>query len=87
MIWFLGLILVLLGMFLIISAILQREEKFQERLTETQEKGETEKKYGGVVLIGPIPIVFGETRLAVVALVLTIILMLLSLILLFGWFT
>ncbi|MDI9610141.1 MAG: TIGR00304 family protein [Archaeoglobaceae archaeon] len=85
MIWFLGIFLVLLGLFVMISAFFQRRETFPERMPNFQDKGNLEKKYGGVVLIGPIPIVFGETRLAVVALVLSIILMLLSVALIFGW--
>lgn len=41
-------------------------------------------KGGGVILIGPIPIVFGESRYAVVALVLAIVLMVLSFFFIFG---
>ncbi|TDA25660.1 MAG: TIGR00304 family protein, partial [Archaeoglobi archaeon] len=40
----------------------------------------------GVVLIGPIPIVFGDARMAVIALILTIMLILLSFSLILGWF-
>jgi len=42
------------------------------------EKKRREIKGGGVILIGPIPIVFGESRFAVYALILAIVLMLLS---------
>ncbi|NOY11929.1 MAG: DUF131 domain-containing protein, partial [Archaeoglobi archaeon] len=38
----------------------------------------TEVKGGGVVLIGPIPIVFGDSKYAVYALILSIVLMLLA---------
>ena len=51
------------------------EPEFEE---EKKRKKKTEAKAGGVVLIGPIPIVFGESKFAVYALILTIILMLLA---------
>ncbi|MBE8538636.1 DUF131 domain-containing protein [Geoglobus acetivorans] len=38
-------------------------------------------KAGGVVLIGPIPIVFGDSKYATYALILTLVIMLLSIIL------
>lgn len=44
---------------------------------------EKEKKFGGVVLIGPLPIIFGEARMAIVASILAIILMLLALLFIF----
>lgn len=49
-------------------------------------RSEKKVKGGGVVLIGPIPIVFGESRYAVVALILAILLMLLSFFFMFGGF-
>lgn len=87
MIWTLGLLLLFFGLFLIITAFLHNERhlKFEEENSGFREKIREEKKYGGVVLIGPIPIVFGDTKLAVIALILTITLMLLSLLLIFGW--
>ncbi|MEM0301803.1 MAG: TIGR00304 family protein [Archaeoglobaceae archaeon] len=85
MIWLMGLLLVFLGIILIISAFLAQEESKNEKLAEFLEQSEG-KKYGGVVLIGPIPIVFGDAKLAIVAMVLAITLMLLSLILILGWF-
>jgi len=58
------------------------EERENERLKEREELEPKRKKVdvkgGGVVLIGPIPIVFGESRFAVYALILAIVLMLLS---------
>ncbi|MCS7130513.1 MAG: TIGR00304 family protein [Archaeoglobaceae archaeon] len=87
MIWLLGLILMLIGLFLVFLTLFQKEERLPEKLPEFKEESRVEKKYGGVVLIGPLPIVFGETRLAIVALILTIILMLLSFAFIFGWFT
>lgn len=47
-------------------------EEFDESKKKEKVKG------GGVILIGPVPIVFGESRYAVVALVLAILLMVLS---------
>ncbi|MEM0214485.1 MAG: TIGR00304 family protein [Archaeoglobaceae archaeon] len=85
MIWLMGLLLVFMGIILIISAFLAQEESKNEKLAEFLKQSEG-KKYGGVVLIGPIPIVFGDAKLAIVAMVLAITLMLLSLILILGWF-
>ncbi|AIY90608.1 TIGR00304 family membrane protein [Geoglobus acetivorans] len=42
---------------------------------------EGEVKAGGVVLIGPIPIVFGDSKYATYALILTLVVMLISIIL------
>ncbi|MCS7143842.1 MAG: TIGR00304 family protein [Archaeoglobaceae archaeon] len=92
MIWLLGVILLLLGIFLIISSFLARERTENLKLPETPmipsfpEYQEKERKFGGVVLIGPIPIVFGNTKLAIVALILAIILMLLSIVFLMRWY-
>ena len=49
---------------------------------EREEKRKREVKTGGVVLIGPIPIVFGDSKYAFYALILTIVLMVMSIILL-----
>lgn len=89
MIWLLGVILLLIGIFLIISSFLTRERTEDLKFPETPKlpsfpEHQEEKKFGGVVLIGPIPIVFGNTKLAVVALVLAIILMILSIVFLMG---
>ncbi len=56
------------------------EEEFLEPYEEDFERKKKKTKVtgGGVVLIGPIPIVFGESRFAVIALILAIVLMLLS---------
>ncbi|AKG92488.1 TIGR00304 family protein [Geoglobus ahangari] len=63
----------------------EREPEFEdlyERESVEREWGEDEKKVevkgGGVVLIGPIPIVFGDSKYAVYALILSIVLMLLA---------
>ncbi|WP_456478758.1 TIGR00304 family membrane protein [Geoglobus ahangari] len=57
-------------------------EDLYEREPVEREGGKEEKKVevrgGGVVLIGPIPIVFGDSKYAVYALILSIVLMLLA---------
>ncbi len=56
------------------------EEDYDDDLRKREKK----VKGGGVILIGPIPIVFGESRYAVVALILAIVLMILSFFFIFG---
>ncbi len=66
-----GLVLVLLGMGVIVVAMLSQARK-----------GGTKVSGGGVVLIGPIPIIFGsDAKWATVAIVLAIVLVALTLIL------
>ncbi len=50
---------------------------------EDGDKERAKVRGGGVILIGPIPIVFGESRFAVYALILAIILMILSIVFIF----
>jgi|Deesub1362B_J571_1020462.scaffolds.fasta_scaffold00357_18 uncharacterized protein (TIGR00304 family) len=57
---------------------MSRDERWEERKEKREVKG------GGVILIGPIPIVFGESRYAVYALILAIVLMALSILFLAG---
>lgn len=55
------------------------EEEYEGKtLTDAEREREIEVKGGGVVLIGPIPIVFGDSKYAVYALILSIVLMLLA---------
>lgn len=54
-------------------------ERFEPPLKE-------EKKFGGVVLIGPLPIIFGDAKIAIFASLIALILMLLAIILMTGWF-
>ncbi len=83
MFWLLGVILLIFGIIFILLGILGfREEELEEE--EEREEVKKEVKAGGVVLIGPIPIVFGESKYAVIALILTIVLMVISLILMLG---
>ena len=87
--------LVILGTFLIFRGLtesyeelewyeprrVRRYEEYEPEFEEERRKKKTEVKAGGVVLIGPIPIVFGESRFAVYALILTIVLMLMAIML------
>lgn len=61
----------------------ESEDKDEKRYSEEFRKRK-KVKGGGVILIGPIPIVFGESRYAVVALILAIVLMLISFFLMLG---
>lgn len=56
----------------------QYELKREYGYSEEDREVKKEVRGGGVILIGPIPIVFGESRYAFYALVLAIILMVLS---------
>jgi len=56
------------------------EEDDYEYVLEKKKRRKTEVKGGGVILIGPIPIVFGDSRIAFYTLILTIVLMILSII-------
>lgn len=85
MFWLIAVILVLIGFYLIITGL--REEVEIKPMKIKVEK-EQEEEYmpkrrkisgGGVVLIGPVPIVFGESRFTFFALILAMILMILSL--------
>ncbi len=76
-----GIILLMLGFFLIIISMMRKEsEKLESKMyPEDHEYKERRVKGGGVILIGPIPIVFGsDKRSALIAMILAIVLMLLS---------
>ncbi|MET1124601.1 MAG: TIGR00304 family protein [Archaeoglobaceae archaeon] len=76
----LALILIVAGLLLIVQGLLEREVETEEDF-EDLEEFEPKKKVtgGGVVIIGPIPIVFGESKYAFYALILATILTLLLL--------
>lgn len=99
MLEYIALILIILGMYFIISGLRDSTpeyvlkqplpeydyEPFEENddyeyVLEKKKKRKTEVKGGGVILIGPIPIVFGDSRIAFYTLILTIVLMILSII-------
>ncbi len=91
MMWLLALILIILGVFLIILGILtdfrefEEDVELQEDFKEVRkEKRRKEVKAGGVIIVGPIPIVFGDSKYAFYALVLAIVLMVISIILMVG---
>ncbi|MEM4472580.1 MAG: DUF131 domain-containing protein [Archaeoglobaceae archaeon] len=80
------LLTIVLLFFLLFMNFLIRESLKTEHIKSRDLKDEkAEKKYGGLVLIGPLPIIFGEARMAIIASFLAIILMILALFLLFGW--
>ncbi|ADC65745.1 Protein of unknown function DUF131 [Ferroglobus placidus DSM 10642] len=78
MLEYLAIALIAIGIFLLVKGLTERVEiqipEYREEEFEERERRKVEA--GGVVLIGPIPIVFGSSRMAVLALILTIVLML-----------
>ncbi len=70
----LGIILIMLGMFLVVFKAITRSAR------ESANGEENVKiRTGGVIMIGPIPVVFGsDKRSAMIAIVLIIVLMLLA---------
>lgn len=114
MLTILALLIILLGLYLIISGLREagewqdgwyewdegvevgrweEEERWMEEEREEQQEWRREKrgeweerekvrkvdvKGGGVILIGPIPIVFGNSKYAAISLILAIVLMILS---------
>lgn len=61
----LSLILIIIGILLIFLGVRRREERSVKKVKK-------DVKAGGVILIGPFPIVFGESKLALYALILAI---------------
>jgi uncharacterized protein (TIGR00304 family) len=75
-----GIVIVIVGFVILFLAVIQAGRSRSD--DESQRK--TEVKGGGVVLIGPIPIVFGsDAKWASVAIILAIILVLISLLVMF----
>ncbi len=75
-----GIILIILGFLLVTFGIMRsvQEEQAEEPPHEIKEKS---VKGGGVILIGPVPIVFGsDKKSALILMVLAIVLMLLMII-------
>lgn len=76
-----GVILILLGFFVVMLSTMYEIACRKEQDTGREENTGREKKVrgGGVILIGPIPIVFGtDKRYALILMVLAIIIMLLA---------
>ncbi len=68
-----GILLITLGLLLIISGTMRAKESDGKEMTQEKIKG------GGVILIGPVPIVFGtDKRYAFLLIILAIVLMLLA---------
>lgn len=75
-----GILLIILGFFLITFGMMRSARESEERDTG-QETGKKRVKGGGVILIGPIPIVFGtDKKYALILMILAIVLMLLAII-------
>ncbi len=75
-----GILLIIFGFFLIIFGMMRSARESEERGVG-QETGKKRVKGGGVILIGPIPIVFGtDKKYALALMVLAIVLMLLAII-------
>jgi uncharacterized protein (TIGR00304 family) len=75
-----GILLIILGFFLITFGMMRSARESEERDAE-QETGKKRVKGGGVILIGPIPIVFGtDKKYALILMILAIVLMLLAII-------
>ena len=75
-----GVIVTLVGFVIILLAAVQARRSE----TDDESRRKTEIRGGGVVLIGPIPIVFGsDAKWATVAIVLAIILVFISLLMMF----
>ncbi len=73
----LGVILIMLGLFLIVFWIISRSI-----LEDSGEKTKENVKAGGVVMIGPVPIIFGSDKKSVLTvMLLAIVLMILAIIL------
>ncbi len=90
MLEYLAVVLIAAGLFLLVQGLRERYPEFEPRINheiryiendevhDFRAEKRTEVRGGGVVLIGPIPIVFGDSKYAVYALILTIFLMLLA---------
>ena len=74
-----GVILIMLGFFILALGTMYESARLEERSTD--EKKEEKVRGGGVILIGPIPIVFGtDKRYALILMVLAIVIMLLAIV-------
>lgn len=76
---------VILIAIIIILMLLSRfnvRESFEfEKTIEKFEVPKQEKKFGGIVLIGPLPIIFGDAKIAIFASLIAIVLMVLAILL------
>ncbi len=79
-----GILMIFLGSLILIFWTITRSvetgAKLQEAKNQSETKGE-EIKAGGVIMIGPLPIVFGtDKKYALIAIILAIILMMLAIV-------
>jgi uncharacterized protein (TIGR00304 family) len=75
-----GIILIFLGLFLIVFRMITHSVQEGAKL-EASDKKEATFKGGGVVLIGPLPIIFGsDKRFALMAIMMAIVIILLGII-------
>lgn len=82
-----GVILIILGFFIVALGMMHESARREKQDTGGEENTGHEKKIngkvkgGGVILVGPIPIVFGtDRRYALILMVLAIIIMLLAIV-------
>lgn len=77
-----GIILIVLGLFLAVFWIMMRSVQAEHEYESAgSEKKGTKIKGGGVILIGPIPIVLGsDRRFALIAMILAIVILLLMIV-------
>ncbi|MFN3384066.1 MAG: TIGR00304 family membrane protein [Archaeoglobaceae archaeon] len=73
---------------LMLLAYISTRENFEieKKVHERLEVQKPEKKFGGIVLIGPIPIIFGDARIAIFASLIAIVLMVLAILFMTRWF-
>lgn len=77
----------LVAVFVFLSYLSTREIPEFEKVPQIEfEARKPEKKFGGIVLIGPLPIIFGDAKIAIFASLIALVLMLLAIFLMAGWF-
>ncbi len=77
----LGIVLIILGFFLVAIGMMRSVRESASLEERGQETREVKVKGGGVILIGPVPVVFGtDKRYALLLMILAIMLMLLAII-------
>ncbi len=81
----LGFGIIILGFVILMLALLIMSIKKEEYKEQKEEQSKTKVHGGGVVLIGPIPIIFGTDKQSlIIVLGLTIIIMILAIIIMWG---
>ena len=76
-----GIVLIILGFFLVATGMMRSVRESAGLEDRSQETREVKVKGGGVILIGPVPIVFGtDKRYALLLMILAIVFMLLAII-------